>query len=163
MLEALEVNVRRAALHGVGEDRVDQLDDRRVIDRRGQRRRRDFLFAVLDDLDVAERVGGDVLEQRRHLHVRRFVVLLDEVAERELAGEHREDVVARDELEVLEDRRGCVGSAIATVSVRPSRLSGRTRCFVARSVGTSFDDARIDLEPREVDRRHPVLPRERSS
>ena len=31
-----------------------------------------------------------------------------------------------------------VGSAIATVSVRPSRLSGSTRCFNARSPGISF-------------------------
>ena len=31
-----------------------------------------------------------------------------------------------------------VGSAIATVSVRPSRLSGRTRCLIARSAGISF-------------------------
>ena len=30
------------------------------------------------------------------------------------------------------------GSAIATVSVRPSRLSGRTRCFVASSFGIIF-------------------------
>ena len=30
------------------------------------------------------------------------------------------------------------GSAIATVSVRPSRLSGRTRCFCARSAGIIF-------------------------
>ncbi len=30
------------------------------------------------------------------------------------------------------------GSAIATVSVRPSRLSGSTVCFVATSGGSSF-------------------------
>ena len=39
VLEALEVNVRRAALHGVGEDGVDQLDDRRVVDCGRERRR----------------------------------------------------------------------------------------------------------------------------
>ena len=51
-----------------------------------------------------------------------------------------------------------LGSAIATVSVRPSRLSGRMRCFIARSLGIELDDARIDLEARQVDRRHAVLP-----
>ncbi len=104
VLEALEVDVRRAALHGVGHDRVDQLDDRRVIDRGRHRRRRDVVVRVLEHLNVAERIGGNVLEQRGHLDVRPFVVLLDEVAERELPGEHREDVVARDELQVIDDR-----------------------------------------------------------
>ena len=49
------------------------------------------------------------------------------------------------------------GSAIATVSVRPSRLSGMTRFFCARSAGIIFAIFRIDLESREVDRRHLVL------
>ena len=53
-----------------------------------------------------------------------------------------------------------VGSAIATVSVRPSRLSGRTRCFVRQVGRDQLRDLRIDLETREVDRRHPVLARE---
>ena len=39
VLEALEVDVRRAALHRVGEDGVDQLDDRRVFHLRRERRR----------------------------------------------------------------------------------------------------------------------------
>ena len=54
-----------------------------------------------------------------------------------------------------------VGSAIATVRVRPSRLSGRTRFFSARSAGIELHDLGVDLELREIDRRHLVLPGER--
>ena len=49
---------------------------------------------------------------------------------------------------------------MATVSVRPSRLSGRTLCLIASSPGMSFAMRRIDLELRQVDRGHLVLPRE---
>ena len=44
-----------------------------------------------------------VLEERLQLLVGRLVVLLDQVAERVLAGDDREEVVPGDELEVVED------------------------------------------------------------
>ncbi len=53
-----------------------------------------------------------------------------------------------------------VGSAMATVSVRPSRLSGRTRWLLRQLGRDQLGNARIDLEVREVDSGHPVLPRE---
>ncbi len=55
VLEALEVDVRCALLHGVGQDGVDQLHDRRIVDRGGEHRGADFLFLFLDDLDVVPR------------------------------------------------------------------------------------------------------------
>jgi hypothetical protein len=47
------VDVGRAALHRVGEDRVDQLDDRRVVDLRRECRGRHRLLLLLHHLDVA--------------------------------------------------------------------------------------------------------------
>ena len=49
---------------------------------------------------------------------------------------------------------------MATVSVRPSRLSGSTTPFAAMSDGHQLEDLGVDLEAREVHRRHPVLPGE---
>jgi len=49
-----------------------------------------------------------------------------------------------------------VGSVIAMVSVLPERLSGMI--WYLRGVGgNELDDRRVDLELREVDRRHAVL------
>ena len=105
VLEALEVDVRRAALHGVGEDGVDQLDDRRVVHLRLRAPPRDILFALPRRPRRRRRSElVDVVEQRRpsaaRPPLRRCFSI--SVAQRELARDDREDVVARDELEVLE-------------------------------------------------------------
>ncbi len=90
---------------GVGENRVDELNDRRFVHLRGKRGGVDFFLFGLDNLEVffiAE--AGDVLEERGHLHVRGLVQFLEDVPDGELPGDDREDVVARDELEVVDDR-----------------------------------------------------------
>ena len=50
-----------------------------------------------------------------------------------------------------------VGSVIAIVSVAPARLSGTIWYLCAVSDGNQLDDAGVDLELREVDRRNAVL------
>src|SRR5690606_2572745 len=95
----LDVDVGSAAHHGVGQDAVDELDDGRVVDLRLERGEADFFFLGLEDLDV---LGLDLLEQLLEPLVRRFVVLLELLAERELARDDRLDVVPRDELEVIQ-------------------------------------------------------------
>ena len=161
VLEALEVDVRRAALHRIREDGVDQLDDRRVLHLRLERGRGDVLFLLLEDLDVAfRRHVVDDAHQVGDLTVhRRFVDLLDRALERELAPDDGEDVVARDELEILEHaevRR--VGHRDGERASVP--LEREDECFIARSPGIELGDARIDLEAREIHGRHLVLPRE---
>jgi len=105
MLEGLDVNVRRAALHGVGEQAVDELHDRSVV---GQVLFLDvFVFLILDDLEILF-LRLDALEQALELRVRLLVVPVDRVAERVFAGDDREDVTAGDELDVF-DRRDVVG------------------------------------------------------
>ena len=76
VLEALEVDVRRAALHGVGEDRVDELDDRRVIHLRRRAPRPTSSSSVSSTTSMSpSHALGDVLEQRRpSARRRRFVV-----------------------------------------------------------------------------------------
>src|SRR5262245_44758293 len=83
-------------------------------------------------------------------------MLLDEVAERELTGEHREDVVARDELEIIDDRD------VARIRHRDREraavaLEGQVQLLRREIVLDQLDDPLVDLEPREVDRGHPVL------
>src|SRR3989304_1137154 len=67
VLEALEVDVARAALHGVREKRVDELHDRRVVHRRREGGRRHLLFLVLHDLEgLVAAPALQVLEERRN-------------------------------------------------------------------------------------------------
>ena len=161
VLEALEVNVRRAALHGVGENGVDQLDDRRVLHLRLERRLRDLLFGLLDDLDVAASLGfelADGVHERRHL---RFVAsrrTILSISPRSVYSpdEHREDVVARDELEILEHaevrRIGHRDGERATVA-----LERNDEVLLRQIRRDHLRDFRIDLESREIDGRHLVL------
>ena len=161
VLEALEVDVRRALLHGVGQDAVDQLHHRRVVDRRGEDGGVDLLFLLLDDLDVA--VLLHVLEEVRERIVARLaVVLVDGVAERVLPGDDREDVVARDELEVVDDaevrRVGHRDRQRATLA-----LEREHQMALGELGGDELRDARVDFEVGEVHRRHAVLPGEHAS
>ena len=161
MLEALEVDVRRAALHRIREDGVEQLDDRRVLHLRLERGGGDVLFLLLDDLDVA--LGRHVVDDGHQVgdlivH-RRFVELVDRGLDRELPADDGEDVVARDELEILEHaevrRIGHRDGERASVPLE------REDEMLHREVGRDeLGDARIDLEPRQIHRRHLVLPGE---
>ena len=70
VLEALEVNVRRAALHGVGENRVDQLDDRRVFHLRLRAPPGETSSSVSSTTSTSPAVGLELVDgvhQRRHL------------------------------------------------------------------------------------------------
>ena len=49
------------------------------------------------------------------------------------------------------------GSAIATISVEPARLTGITGVLARHLLGDQLDDVRVDLELVEVDRRDAVL------
>ena len=113
-------------------------------------------YLALEDLDV---VVGDVGEQVLHLRFARLVELLDRVAQRELAGDDREDVEAGDELDVVEHRhRAGIGHRDgqgATVT-----LEGQDVVLERELAGNELGDARIDLEFRQVDGGHLVLARE---
>ncbi len=152
VLEALEVDVGGAALDRVREDRVDQLDDRRVVDLRRQRGRRDILFLLFHHLDVARL--HELLEEGRHRRIAGIVVLLDHPAERDLARDDREDVVPRDELEILEDPE-VRGIGHRHRQRAPFSLEREDEVLGRDVGGNELDDARIDLELRQVDGREP--------
>ena len=154
VLEALEVDVAGAALHGVGEDGVDQLDDRGVVDGGSERRRREVLVLLLHHLDVALD-ADDVVEQRLHHRVAGVVSLLDDRAQRVLAGQHREDVVAGDELEVLEDlqvRRVRDGNGERA----PLALQREQQVLRRQLRRHQSQDPGIGLEARQVHRREAI-------
>ena len=99
------MNVGRAALHGVGEQAIDELHDRSVV---GQVLFLDvFVFLVLDDLEILF-LRFNAPEQALELGVRLLVVALNRVAQRVFAGNDRKDVATRDEFDVF-DRRDVVG------------------------------------------------------
>ena len=91
---------------------------------------------------------------------RRPVVLVDRLAQRDLGGDDRLDVVARHELDVV--HREHVGRIAHRDRQGRSRLVHREDTVLAGDLaGDDLDDGRIDLEVREVDRRHSELLGER--
>jgi hypothetical protein len=159
VLEALEMDVRRTLLHRVGEDGVEQLDDRRVLHLRRELRGRLVLFLLLEDLHVVADVVDDRHEVGDLRIDRTLVQLLDDALEREFSPDDGEDVVARDELEVVQDAEvGRIGHGHgegATVALE------REDEILDRDVGRDqLRDAGVDLELGEVHRRHLVLPGE---
>jgi hypothetical protein len=161
VLEALEVDVRRAALDRIREDGVDQLDDGRVLHLRLERGGGDFLVGVLEDLDVAFLIHVlDHVHQVGDLTVhRRFVDLVDGALDRELSPDDGEDVVPRDELEILEH------AEVRRVGHRDGERASipleREDEVLHREIGgDELGDAGVDLEPGEVDRGHLELARE---
>ena len=140
--------------HRVGQEAVDELDDRRVVDLRLGGR---LVLQLRDDLDVLAlplHVLEDVLEL---LVVPLLVVPVDDRAERVLPREHREDVVARDELEVLDHPH------VRRVGHRhrqraPLALERQHHLLVGQVGGDQLEDLGVHLEARQVHRRHPVLP-----
>ncbi len=152
MLERLDVDVAGAPLHGVGEDPVDQLDDRRIVgDLNGL-----LLLLLLDDLEI---LVLDVLEDVLELCVRLLVVPLDRRPERVLAGDHREDVVARDELEIVHDAH-VRGIRHRHGQGAPFALERQDHVLHGDLAGDQLDHRCFDLEPGQVDRGHAVLPRQ---
>ncbi len=156
MLERLDVDVGRAPLDRVGQDAVDQLDHRRVVD---LRLGGGLLLVLLDHLDIAVADLLHVLQQRLQLLVGGLVVLFDEGAEGVLAGDDREEVEAGDELEVVEDPG--IGRIRHRHRERAALPLQRQHDVLQREVRRNQpDDLDVDFEARQVHRRHAILPRE---
>jgi hypothetical protein len=86
-------------------------------------------------------------------------MLLDRVAKRVLAGDDREDVVAGDELEVVDDPE--VGRVRHRDGQRPSvLLEGEDEVLRREIGGDHLRDFWINFEFGEVHCRHAVLPRQ---
>ena len=97
LLVRLDVDVRRAALHGVHEDEVHQLDDGRLFRRALQIVGVQFFFGAPElNVDVVKAVDDVLVRQRR------VVRLLDGLLDRRLARDDDFDVVAGDELEIVD-------------------------------------------------------------
>ena len=156
MLEALEVNIRGALVYRVDEDGVDELHHRRFVDLRRQHTRVLRLFLRLQQLYIIFFGRSDVLKQRLHMNFVRFVVLLDRRAHRVLTGQHRNDVVAGDELEIVDHRHGGrIGNRHRQLS--PVALEGQNSMLGRQLRRDQLEEARVDLEARQVDGRHTVL------
>src|SRR6185312_7251926 len=105
LLETLEVDVRRALVQRVGENRIDELDDWRFVDCDCQRRSGHLLLLFLDHLDVFV-TEVDVVEKTLHSDVsHRFFGIhsLDHRAQSVLASDHGIYVRARAELQIVDD------------------------------------------------------------
>src|SRR4029077_11172612 len=140
-LEALEMNIRGASLQRVGHNGVDELYDRRLVDKRGAHVRSVFVLA-LENLDV---IVFEVREEVLHLGFARSIELLDRVAQSELARDDWEDVETGDELDVVEHRHGCgIRHGDGERSAIP--LEGQDAVLQRKLTGNELGDARIDLE-----------------
>ncbi len=135
----LEVDVRRALLHRLGDDLVGELDDRRVVDR----------LAQIDDLGLGELVLGPVDEirddvlhppQARH---ERLEVLPAGDGRADLHARHDRDVVHRDDVRRVGHRD----------EQRALPAVGDRHRFVAacRDDRDQAGRRHVDLERREVD------------
>ena len=101
LLERLDVDIARPLVHRVRDERVDELDDRRVLAHAPRRAR--IVVHLLDDLEVllhvlhdfGERVGG-------------FVEAVDGALDRRLGRDDGTHLEPRDELDVV-DREDVVG------------------------------------------------------
>jgi len=154
-LEGLDVDVARPPADGVGQEAVDELDDRRVVDLRLGGR---LVFQLLDDLDVLA-LPLHVLQDFLELLVAALVVPLDDRPEGVLPGQDREDIVPGDELQILDQAH--VGRIGHRHGQRPPLALERQHHLLGGEIaGNQLEDLGIDVEPREVHRRHPVLPGE---
>ena len=115
-----------------------------------------FLIALFDDLDVA--VVVDVVENVLQCVVGVLaVVLVDGVAQRVFAGDDREDVVAGDELQIVDDAQ--VGRIGHRDGERAALALEREHQMALRQLGRDqLRDACVDFEVREVDGGHTELP-----
>ena len=104
-LDGLEVDVRRALLDALGDERVHELDDRRVLGGVAQVEDLGALVVLVDAL-----LDDDVVEG---------VQALDELMDVLGRRDRRADLVAGDQRDVV-DGEHVPGSLIATSSVRSS-------------------------------------------
>ncbi|MGC4084612.1 MAG: hypothetical protein QM736_21465 [Vicinamibacterales bacterium] len=127
------------------------LEDLDVV---GRRERFLELFEPLARGVERARTGGCGGDLRRTASCR--VVALDRFENRRFGGDDRLDVVARHELDVV--HREDVGGIRHRERERGARAGERhDLVLVGRVGGNELDDARVDLELGEVDRRDAVL------
>ena len=91
-----------------------------------------------------------------------FVVLLNRRPHRILTGEHRDDVVARDEFEIVDHpHHGRVGNGHRELAPFPlERQDG----VLGREFGRNeLEEAGVDFKARQVDRRHAILARQHAN
>ncbi len=154
LLVRLDVDVADALHHGVGEEPVDELDDRRRIHLLLQRRDVDVFVLLLHELEV---VLHEVPEQIAHvLLIGRTVVILEVLTERVLADDHRLDVEAR--LEAHDIDGLVVGGVGHRHGQRPPDLSQREHQMLVGDLAVDQRvDLLVDLDLLQVDRRKTVL------
>ena len=88
-------------------------------------------------------------------------MFLDEVAERVFAGENGKEVVSGDELQILEQPE--IGRVGDRDGERPALAFEREDDVLHRQLGgNEAEDLRIDFETRQIDRGHPMVPRQHS-
>ncbi len=155
MLERLDVDVAGPAAHRVGQQAVDQLDDRGVVNLLSGR---DLVVLFLDDLDILIQplhVLEEVLELL--LVAGGLVVALDQAAKGHLARDDGEEIVPGNELEVVEE--AVVRGVGHRHRQRASLALERQHDVLGRDLaGNQLQRAGIDLELGQVDGRHPVVP-----
>ena len=158
-LETLEVDVGSSLVYRIHEDGINELDDRRFINLRRQHARILHLLLRIQHFHIFFFGRRDILQHRLHVDFVRFVVLLDRGLHRVLARQHRHDVVARDELEVINHRQcGWIGDRHREL---PSlALERKDRVLECQLRGDQLEQPCIDGEPREVNRRHAELARQ---
>ena len=153
LLVGLDVDVRRVLLDRVGQDQVHELDDGRVL--AGLRELVDVDVVVLGDqrdVRVVE-VGHHVFEGRGLV-----VVAVDRAADRLFGGDDRLDVVAGQELDVVEreDVRGVRGRDDQR---RAGAIDGHDAVLGRDVLGNQLDHGGLDFELVEIDRRNAVVAR----
>ena len=117
----------RDTLHDrVREQPVDELHHRRFVDLRLERGDRGLVLFLLDELEIL--LLEEVPEEVPHLLFGGTIVLLEMLADGELAHDHGLDRELGDEAEVV-DRRRSLGLVIATVSLAPCLRRGSMRCL----------------------------------
>ncbi len=152
-LVGLDVDVRRDLLDGVGEDQIDELDDGGVF---RLLRHLAGIFLVI----AGHEIDAGVVEARHHVVeevlVGFGVVGLDRGANRLLGGDDGLDVVAREELDVVEgeDVRRVGGSEDER---RAGPIHGDDVVFSGDVFGDQSDDFGLDREVREIDRGNAIL------
>ncbi len=149
------MDIRSTALDGVGEDQVDQLDDRGVFTGLFQRTDIHVVRFVhhleIDIFQIAHDVG-----QRGAL----VVVLVDGILDGGLGSNHHLDVVPRHELDVV-DREDVRGIAHGDDQGGAGAVDGNNLVFLGNFGGNQPNNGLIDIEFGEVDRGHAVLPGEK--
>jgi len=146
------VDVRGPLLDGVGQDQVDQLDDRRVLGRLPQLGDIDGVLALLERFDVLViEVLHDVLD-----HAGRVVVLVDGILDGGFGRHHRLHLEAGHELDVV-DGEDVTGIRHGDGEDVARAVDGNDLVLLGDFRRDQLDDVGVDLEVGQVDGRDTVL------